>query len=99
MAHRQTTHLSPALHPPSVCQHWALLEEAGKPLIGKLGEKTQQRRGEKPRRERIYENMSEEMWSLNLTWVGQDRGENIGMSSVLKTGNKLLTERLLIIFQ
>lgn len=36
------THLSPARHPPSACQRWALLEEAGKPLIGRLAEETRQ---------------------------------------------------------
>lgn len=87
----QTTYLSPALHPPSACQRWALLEEAGKPLIGKLGEKTRQKRGERPRKDTIYENMSEEMWSLNLTWVVPRQGGNLGMSTALKTGNKLLS--------
>lgn len=37
MTVRPTAHLSPVRHPPSGCQRWALLEEAGKPLIGRLG--------------------------------------------------------------
>lgn len=35
---KKTAHLSPVHHPPSAWQHWALLGEAGKPLIGRLGE-------------------------------------------------------------
>lgn len=49
MAGRQTAHLSQARHPPSACQHWELLEEAGKPLIGRLGDTETERRQKKER--------------------------------------------------
>lgn len=47
------THLSPARHPPSACQRWALLEEAGKPLIGRLGEETRQHESREGRERKI----------------------------------------------
>ncbi len=80
---RQTdTHLSPARHPPSAWQHWALLEEAGKPLIGRLGEQTQQRTAQRRKRGTLYKKVWEEMWLVNVTWVDQDRQEVFNASKV-----------------
>lgn len=90
----RTTHLSPALRLPSVCLHWALLEEAGKPLIGRLGERTHHRRGERTKR-------GGRVWGEGWGWeyvkrnvVGQSNQDYHGKGKKIKSCNALRVENV-----
>lgn len=76
------THLSPARHPPSACQRWALLEEAGKPLIGRLGQETQQQNAWRAERGRLHKDVRHEMWLANSTCASQDKNKSQAFSKV-----------------
>lgn len=75
------THLSPARHLPSACQRWTLLEEAGKPLIGRLGEETAAE-SRKSREREIILGCEDEMCLANSTCASRDKNKSKAFSKV-----------------